>query len=60
MYDAMLALSRPSPSSPSSACLHQRSLLLFMSDHGQTLSGDHGGGTPEEVSVGEGRGGEGR
>ncbi|CAI5994290.1 unnamed protein product [Closterium sp. NIES-64] len=28
---------------------HERSLLLFMSDHGQTLTGDHGGGTPEEA-----------
>lgn len=29
--------------------LHENTLLLVMGDHGQTLNGDHGGGTPEEV-----------
>lgn len=29
--------------------LHQDTLLIVMGDHAQTLSGDHGGGTPEEV-----------
>jgi GPI ethanolamine phosphate transferase 3 subunit O len=28
---------------------HERTLLLIFGDHGQTLSGDHGGGSPEEV-----------
>lgn len=26
---------------------HQRTLLLVSGDHGQTLGGDHGGGSPE-------------
>lgn len=29
--------------------LHERTLLLVSGDHGQTLGGDHGGGSPEEV-----------
>ncbi|KAK8589694.1 hypothetical protein V6N12_024085 [Hibiscus sabdariffa] len=29
--------------------LHENSLLLVMGDHGQTLNGDHGGGSPEEL-----------
>lgn len=29
--------------------LHEDTLLLVMGDHGQTLNGDHGGGTAEEV-----------
>lgn len=29
--------------------LHENTLLLVMGDHGQTLNGDHGGGTAEEV-----------
>lgn len=29
--------------------LHENTLLLVMGDHGQTLNGDHGGGSPEEV-----------
>ncbi|KAE8680302.1 hypothetical protein F3Y22_tig00111392pilonHSYRG00604 [Hibiscus syriacus] len=28
---------------------HENSLLLVMGDHGQTLNGDHGGGSPEEL-----------
>jgi hypothetical protein len=28
---------------------YERTLLLVFGDHGQTMSGDHGGGTPEEV-----------
>ncbi|CAM8932811.1 unnamed protein product [Rhodiola kirilowii] len=31
--------------------LHENSLLLVMGDHGQTLNGDHGGGTFEEVET---------
>ncbi|KAH7290765.1 hypothetical protein KP509_30G062700 [Ceratopteris richardii] len=36
-----------------SACgrLHDDTLLLVMGDHGQTLNGDHGGGTAEEVET---------
>lgn len=29
--------------------LFEDTLLIVMGDHGQTLNGDHGGGTPEEV-----------
>ena len=29
--------------------LHENSLLIVMGDHGQTLNGDHGGGSAEEV-----------
>ena len=29
--------------------LHENTFLLVMGDHGQTLNGDHGGGSPEEV-----------
>lgn len=28
---------------------HEHTLLLVFGDHGQTVTGDHGGGTPEEV-----------
>ncbi|XAR48714.1 hypothetical protein NMG60_11031618 [Bertholletia excelsa] len=31
--------------------LHENTLLLVMGDHGQTLNGDHGGGTAEEVET---------
>lgn len=31
--------------------LHESTLLLIMGDHGQTLSGDHGGGSVEEVET---------
>ncbi|KAE8704275.1 hypothetical protein F3Y22_tig00110458pilonHSYRG00397 [Hibiscus syriacus] len=31
--------------------LHENSLLIVMGDHGQTLNGDHGGGSPEEVET---------
>ncbi|KAL3691933.1 hypothetical protein R1sor_005584 [Riccia sorocarpa] len=31
--------------------LHEDTLLIVMGDHGQTLDGDHGGGTPEEVET---------
>lgn len=30
--------------------LHENTLLLVMGDHGQTLNGDHGGGSAEEVT----------
>ena len=29
--------------------LHERTLLLVFGDHGQTLTGDHGGGSAEEL-----------
>ena len=29
--------------------LHENTFLLVMGDHGQTINGDHGGGTAEEV-----------
>jgi hypothetical protein len=29
--------------------LHENTLLVVMGDHGQTLNGDHGGGSAEEV-----------
>ena len=28
---------------------HERTPLIILGDHGQTMNGDHGGGTPEEV-----------
>ncbi|KAI3795243.1 hypothetical protein L1987_37892 [Smallanthus sonchifolius] len=31
--------------------LHENTLLLVMGDHGQTVNGDHGGGSPEEVDT---------
>ncbi|KAM0948388.1 putative Type I phosphodiesterase/nucleotide pyrophosphatase/phosphate transferase [Dioscorea sansibarensis] len=31
--------------------LHENTLLIVMGDHGQTLNGDHGGGTAEEVET---------
>ncbi|KAK8914641.1 hypothetical protein KSP39_PZI024417 [Platanthera zijinensis] len=31
--------------------LHENTLLVVMGDHGQTLNGDHGGGTAEEVET---------
>ncbi|XP_071713897.1 uncharacterized protein [Rutidosis leptorrhynchoides] len=31
--------------------LHENTLLLVMGDHGQTVNGDHGGGTAEEVET---------
>ncbi|CAM6023434.1 unnamed protein product [Sphagnum balticum] len=31
--------------------LHEGTMLLVMGDHGQTLHGDHGGGTSEEVET---------
>ncbi|KAF9612853.1 hypothetical protein IFM89_004263 [Coptis chinensis] len=31
--------------------LHENTLLIVMGDHGQTLNGDHGGGTSEEVET---------
>ena len=30
---------------------HEHTLLLVFGDHGQTLTGDHGGGAPEEVDT---------
>lgn len=30
---------------------HERTLMLVLGDHGQTSTGDHGGGTPEEVDT---------
>ncbi|CAI8610891.1 unnamed protein product [Vicia faba] len=32
--------------------LHENTLLVVMGDHGQTLNGDHGGGSAEEVETG--------
>ncbi|XP_024514960.1 GPI ethanolamine phosphate transferase 3 isoform X1 [Selaginella moellendorffii] len=32
--------------------LHENTMLIVMGDHGQTLNGDHGGGTAEEVDTG--------
>ena len=29
--------------------LHENTFLVVMGDHAQTLNGDHGGGSPEEV-----------
>lgn len=29
--------------------LHEDTMLVVLGDHGQTLNGDHGGGTSEEV-----------
>lgn len=29
--------------------LHENTLLVVLGDHGQTLNGDHGGGSAEEV-----------
>lgn len=29
--------------------LHENTMLVVMGDHGQTINGDHGGGTAEEV-----------
>ena len=29
--------------------LHENTFLLVMGDHGQTLNGDHGGGSAEEI-----------
>lgn len=29
--------------------IHENTLLIVMGDHGQTLNGDHGGGSAEEV-----------
>lgn len=29
--------------------VHERTLLLVLGDHGQTMSGDHGGGTGPET-----------
>ncbi|KVI04333.1 Alkaline phosphatase-like, alpha/beta/alpha [Cynara cardunculus var. scolymus] len=31
--------------------LHENTLLLVMGDHGQTINGDHGGGSAEEVDT---------
>lgn len=31
--------------------LHENTFLIVMGDHGQTLNGDHGGGTAEEVET---------
>lgn len=31
--------------------IHENTLLLVMGDHGQTLNGDHGGGSAEEVET---------
>lgn len=42
VVDALLALGQPGG-------LHERTLLLIFGDHGQTMGGDHGGGSSEEV-----------
>ncbi|KAF3502738.1 hypothetical protein F2Q69_00044690 [Brassica cretica] len=31
--------------------VHENTMLIVMGDHGQTLNGDHGGGTAEEVTL---------
>lgn len=31
--------------------VHEHTMLLVFGDHGQTLTGDHGGGAPEEVDT---------
>jgi len=40
------ALALAAPGGP-----HERTLMVVMGDHGQTLNGDHGGGTPEETDT---------
>jgi len=42
VIDTLRSLSKPGGT-------HENTLLLVMGDHGQTLNGDHGGGTAEEV-----------
>uniref|UniRef100_A0A0D9XI49 Uncharacterized protein n=1 Tax=Leersia perrieri TaxID=77586 RepID=A0A0D9XI49_9ORYZ len=44
LIDTLKSLSTPGG-------LHENTLLLVMGDHGQTLNGDHGGGTAEEVET---------
>ncbi|PKI36016.1 hypothetical protein CRG98_043591 [Punica granatum] len=44
VIDALESQSRPGG-------LHENTYLLVMGDHGQTLNGDHGGGSPEEVAL---------
>jgi GPI ethanolamine phosphate transferase 3 subunit O len=31
--------------------IHEHTLLVILSDHGQTMSGDHGGGSREEIDA---------
>lgn len=45
VIDTLRSLSKPGG-------IHENTLLLVMGDHGQTLNGDHGGGTAEEVEAG--------
>ncbi|KAL5231786.1 hypothetical protein ABZP36_030562 [Zizania latifolia] len=44
VIDTLKSLSTPGD-------LHENTLLLVMGDHGQTINGDHGGGTSEEVET---------
>ncbi|KAL6626509.1 hypothetical protein ACP70R_030235 [Stipagrostis hirtigluma subsp. patula] len=44
VIDVLRSLSKPGGP-------HENTLLLVMGDHGQTLNGDHGGGTAEEVET---------
>lgn len=44
VIDTLRSLSKPGGT-------HENTLLLVMGDHGQTLNGDHGGGTAEEVET---------
>nr|CAB3476711.1 unnamed protein product [Digitaria exilis] len=44
VIDTLRSLSNPGGT-------HENNLLLVMGDHGQTLNGDHGGGTAEEVET---------
>ncbi|CAL4950728.1 unnamed protein product [Urochloa decumbens] len=44
VIDTLRSLSKPGG-------IHENTLLLVMGDHGQTLNGDHGGGTAEEVET---------
>ena len=44
VMEMMLSLAKPGG-------LHQSTVLFIMGDHGQTMSGDHGGGSVEEVET---------
>ncbi|KAF8724064.1 hypothetical protein HU200_021077 [Digitaria exilis] len=44
VIDTLRSISKPGGT-------HENTLLLVMGDHGQTLNGDHGGGTAEEVET---------
>ena len=48
----LFAVPFPLPPQAGPGQAHRRTLLLVAGDHGQTLGGDHGGGSPEEVDSG--------